>query len=199
MDWGAQRLTLADSQGIPEPGAKVTHWSKNQSVPNVASCIGTATHAWWICDDVEAAWLNLQAHTTDVHAAGGLLTHPDGSLLCIHRLGHWDLPKGKVEPGEALAEAAAREVHEECGIPLPVVLAPFATTHHVYGPADSLMKVTHWFTMTLANGQVPSSLTPQAEEGITEVRWASPSETELLEAGAFGNIARLMAAWRAKA
>lgn len=199
MDWGAQRLTLADSQGIPEPGSEVTHWSIGQPIPKVSDCIGKALHAWWICEDVTVAWAQLLAHTTDVPAAGGLLTHPNGALLCIHRLGHWDLPKGKVEPGERLDEAAAREVHEECGIPLPEVQASFATTHHVYGPSDSLMKVTHWFTMRLAEGLAPSGLTPQTEEGITEVRWASPSEVEAMEPKAFGNIARLMAAWRAKA
>ena len=41
------------------------------------------------------------------------------------------------------------------------------------------------------------SARPQTEEGITEVRWAAPEDVEQLEPQAFGNIARLMAAWRA--
>jgi len=166
-------------------------------MPTVPDCIGTAHHAWWVCHDLDAAWTALRAHTRDVPAAGGLLTNDRGELLCIHRLGHWDLPKGKLEPGEALEEAAAREVEEECGVPLPVVLAPFATTFHIYGPDEGWMKVTHWFRMALPEGTGEVDLVPQTEEGISEVRWASPSEVAGLEPQAFGNIARLMAAWRA--
>jgi bis(5'-nucleosidyl)-tetraphosphatase len=43
--------------------------------------------------------------------------------LLLHYIGgHWDLPKGKVEQGESLEEAAEREVFEETGlnvIPIP--------------------------------------------------------------------------------
>ncbi|MAC16881.1 MAG: hypothetical protein CMC97_01075, partial [Flavobacteriales bacterium] len=99
--------------------------------------------------------------------------------------------------GEILEEAAAREVQEECGVPLPVVHAPFATTYHVYGPEEGLMKVTSWFRMTLPEGIDPVTLVPQSEEGITEVLWASRDQVAELEPDAFGNIARLMAAWRA--
>ena len=59
------------------------------------------------------------------------------------------------------------------------------------------MKVTHWFEMQPAPGTDTTALQPQTEEGITEVRWASPAALEQLEVGAFGNIARLMSAWRA--
>ena len=197
VDYGAQRLTLADSQCEPDPGATVRQWAPNQDMPSVPECIGNAAHAWWVCDQIEEAWTLLCAHTTDVHAAGGLLTHPNGSLLCIHRLGHWDLPKGKVEAGESLDEAAAREVHEECGIPMPLVGQPFAKTQHIYGPGDSLMKVTHWYSMTVKPGSENTALIPQTEEGITQVRWASKEEVKGMEPQAFGNIARLMALWRA--
>ena len=197
MDWGAQRLTLAEFGCPVEEGAEVREWRAGDPMPSVPDGIGSSRHAWWACDDLDAAWTALRAHTTDVPAAGGLLTNDAGELLCIHRLGHWDLPKGKLEPGEVLEEAAAREVEEECGVPLPIVLSPFATTYHVYGPGENLMKVTSWFRMTLPDGTGPIHLVPQTEEGITEVRWASKEEVARLESGAFGNIARLMAAWRA--
>lgn len=167
------------------PVAPIAHWT------------GQNEHAWLSCPDLNAAWLSFNRHTTDVPAAGGLLTNAQGQLLCIHRLGHWDLPKGKVEIGEDFPTAAAREVHEECGVPLPIIEAPFATTYHVYGPADDLMKVTHWFQMRPGPETHRAALRPQTEEGITDVRWATPTEVAALEPGAFGNIARLMAAWRA--
>ena len=51
-----------------------------------------------------------------VRAAGGIVTAPDGTMLLIQRNGRWDLPKGKVESGETLLQAALREVEEETGI-----------------------------------------------------------------------------------
>jgi bis(5'-nucleosidyl)-tetraphosphatase len=37
--------------------------------------------------------------------------------LILHYLsGHWDFPKGKLEPNETMIEAAERELHEETGL-----------------------------------------------------------------------------------
>lgn len=37
--------------------------------------------------------------------------------LLLHYLGgHWDFPKGKLEPGESKMDAAIRELHEETGL-----------------------------------------------------------------------------------
>lgn len=37
--------------------------------------------------------------------------------LLLHYLGgHWDFPKGKMEPGETKQETALRELHEETGV-----------------------------------------------------------------------------------
>ena len=198
LDCGQQRLTLADVQLTPDDGSVVIQHDGGalDSAPEILGRIG-AGHVWIACPDAGAAWASIGRHTREVHAAGGLLQGEDGALLCIHRLGHWDLPKGKVEPGEGLEEAAAREVQEECGVPLPVVEAPFATTHHLYGKDLGLMKVTHWFTMSPGPGTDAAAVQPQTEEGIEEVRWALPEEVEQLEQGAYGNIARLMRAWRA--
>ena len=120
VDWGTQRLTLAEtgSCGRKHDGHKLVgrrphatgsgvHRNRRPRLVVLRRCGGRLVRP--------------AAHTTDVPAAGGLLTDENGRLLCIHRIGHWDLPKGKLEAGEALEEAAAREVEEECGVPLPEV------------------------------------------------------------------------------
>ena len=57
---------------------------------------------------------------TEVAAA--VLTQPDGRVLLAQRppgkpyAGYWEFPGGKVEPGESLDAALARELHEELGV-----------------------------------------------------------------------------------
>ena len=61
-----------------------------------------------------------QTPITEVVAA--VLTQPDSRVLLAQRppgkvyAGYWEFPGGKVEPGEALEAALARELHEELGI-----------------------------------------------------------------------------------
>ena len=62
------------------------------------------------------------APITEVVAA--VLTQPDGRVLLAQRppgkayAGYWEFPGGKVEPGESLEAALAREIKEELGIGL---------------------------------------------------------------------------------
>jgi len=62
----------------------------------------------------------LNADRVEVVAA--VIERPDGSFLLAQRprgkvyAGYWEFPGGKVEPGEALPAALARELHEELGI-----------------------------------------------------------------------------------
>ncbi|PZP31994.1 MAG: 8-oxo-dGTP diphosphatase MutT [Roseateles depolymerans] len=54
--------------------------------------------------------------------AVGVLVAPDGRFLLTTRppgkvyAGYWEFPGGKVEPGETVAQALARELREEIGI-----------------------------------------------------------------------------------
>lgn len=60
-----------------------------------------------------------------VLAAGAVVTDPQGRVLLVRRdhdpqRGRWSVPGGRVEPGESLGEAAAREVLEETGLRVEV-------------------------------------------------------------------------------
>ncbi len=54
--------------------------------------------------------------------AVGVLIQPDGRFLLTSRpagkvyAGYWEFPGGKLEAGESVAQALARELHEELGI-----------------------------------------------------------------------------------
>jgi predicted NUDIX family NTP pyrophosphohydrolase len=49
-----------------------------------------------------------------------LLGHPGGPYFVRKDAGHWSIPKGEVEPGEALVDVALREFAEETGSPIVV-------------------------------------------------------------------------------
>lgn len=50
-------------------------------------------------------------------AAGVIVTDGKSILLChVTDSKHWDLPKGKIDPGELDKDAAIRELYEETGI-----------------------------------------------------------------------------------
>jgi len=57
-----------------------------------------------------------------LEVVAAVLTQTDGRVLLAQRppgkvyAGYWEFPGGKVEPGEALEAALARELHEELGI-----------------------------------------------------------------------------------
>jgi 8-oxo-dGTP pyrophosphatase MutT (NUDIX family) len=64
---------------------------------------------------------------TDFTHAGGIVFRYDGDNPCYlvvtakKNPNHWVLPKGHIDPGETLAEAALREVQEETGVRARVI------------------------------------------------------------------------------
>lgn len=107
-----------------------------------------------------------------VRAAGGLV-EKDGKLLMIHRLGKWDLPKGKLEKGEKNPEGALREVEEECGIHVGIDYKICNTWHTYTRNGKRMLKKTAWFRMHCLDD---SDMQPQTEEDITKVEWLTERE-----------------------
>lgn len=119
-------------------------------------------------------------------AAGGLVSNPNGELLVIHRLGVYDLPKGKTEKGENFEETALREVTEECNIEPLQIRHSICSTFHTYSQNGiHYLKETAWFMMDY-NGN--TQLIPQAEENITSAEWISPSALDKVKEHTYPSI-----------
>jgi 8-oxo-dGTP diphosphatase len=108
-----------------------------------------------------------------------------GRLLAAQRAdppelaGGWELPGGKVEPGETDEEALARECREELGIDVTVGrrIGEDWPLHNGY--------VMHVWTATIADGE-PEALEHSALRWLTEVElfdvpWL-PADLRVLEA-----------------
>lgn len=90
-------------------------------------------------------------------------------VLLIRRDEVWDLPKGKLEKNESIEECAVREVAEETGVPIPKLNSFLCETYHEYvREGVKFGKTTYWYAMKT---NTVEGLTPQREEGITELLW----------------------------
>lgn len=117
------------------------------------------------CMDLQNSWENFKGHFKVIIAAGGLVINQKKEFLFIYRGNKWDLPKGRIEKGEALDETALREVKEECGISQLRLKKFLIKTYHIFFKKNQQrLKETHWFLMDSTSQENPS---PQLEEGIT--------------------------------
>ncbi|GAA3941711.1 NUDIX hydrolase [Microbacterium soli] len=135
---------------------------------------------------------------TAVFAAGAVVWRlVEGKLrvLLIHRTKYRDvtLPKGKVDPGEMLAQTAVREVHEETGIKVALGV-PVGVSKYWMRPKRQ--KVVHYWAAEATDAAIrASSFLPNSE--ISGIEWMSlkkararlsyPVDVEILD-----NFARLV-------
>jgi 8-oxo-dGTP diphosphatase len=81
-----------------------------------------------------------------IHVAVGVLIDLKGCVLLTRRLkgthlaGYWEFPGGKVEAGESVQTALARELEEELGTRIGETV-PLMTVSHDYGEKQVLLDV----------------------------------------------------------
>lgn len=87
-----------------------------------------------------------------IDVAVGVLLRPDGTVLLGNRPadkpwpGWWELPGGKLEPGESVLQALTRELQEEIGITVTQA-TPWVTYVHEYPTTTvrlAFCRVTEW-------------------------------------------------------
>ena len=81
-----------------------------------------------------------------IHVAVGVLSDGADCVLLARRQkgshleGYWEFPGGKVESGETVQVALARELNEELGVMIGET-SPLMTLHHDYGEKQVLLDV----------------------------------------------------------
>lgn len=184
-------LQLA-TDGKPKPAAP----SAQALAQSLRHPTATATQlSVYLVDDnaVQALWRQLQAQFVPIAAAGGVVQNSLGQVLTMHRLGWWDLPKGKVDAGETLDAAALREVAEETGLTDITLQNALPPSYHIYFQKGQwLLKTTHWFHMQVAGAP---KLIPQTEEGISKVEWTPKAQLLSDQRRTYASIREVLATY----
>ncbi|GGZ27651.1 hypothetical protein GCM10007049_20620 [Echinicola pacifica] len=128
-----------------------------------------------ISSEVEAMKKFIKSRFQIIKAAGGVVTKGD-KVLFIHRLGKWDLPKGKFEKGETPEQCAVREVEEECAISVKRGRLICKTWHTYTQNRKSILKKTYWYAMQCKDD---AGMKPQKEEGIDDIKWLIHQEAKV--------------------
>lgn len=137
-------------------------------------------------DDLNELQFQFKSCFTYVEAAGGIVKNKAGQVLIIRRFEKWDLPKGKIKENEDYKSGALREVEEETGISGMTITGALSPTWHTYRlNNESILKKTHWFEMHYSGSE---TLTPQADEGITDVKWINSSEIAMVAENTYASI-----------
>jgi len=144
--------------------------------------------------DIHWLWEHFKECFLPIRAAGGVVKKGD-LILFIYRRGKWDLPKGKIDAGESVEQAALREVEEECGITGMHIHSALLSTWHIYpsswhkSEGPWILKETCWFEMKYTG---KASLFPQADEDITKAEWIPPKEMNKIYENTYPNLRQII-------
>ena len=108
-----------------------------------------------------------------IDVVAGVIRREDGRLLITQRLaddtlgGYWEFPGGKVDPGEELRAALARELREELGIEAEIG-AEIHSIVHAYPDRDVRL---YFYEARIISGE------PQKIE-VADLRWVTLADLD---------------------
>jgi 8-oxo-(d)GTP phosphatase len=107
-----------------------------------------------------------------IRAAGAVLWRPSGEIALVHRPRYddWSLPKGKLESGESVWHAAARELLEETGF-MPTLGRRLGRIRYLF---RGIPKVVDYFSAIAGPGRF------QPNKEVDELRWVPVDEAQHL-------------------
>ena len=115
-----------------------------------------------------------------INSAGMVVVHYNNNefkVLLLRAYSYWDFPKGKLEEGEGLLEAAIREVKEEAGIVdlnLNWGMDTFSTA-----PYSRPQKIATYFLAETFDDKVTLAINPELGKAEhDEARWLSFNEAK---------------------
>ncbi len=147
----------------------------SDDIAKLLQIFGNSDSVAIISDDFDAVFSHFCSLFVAIEAAGGIVADREGRIAMIHRRGRWDLPKGHRDADESLAECAAREIEEECGLSQLAVGEQICSTLHFYDTYGRWeLKRTAWFAVCALGS---TDTVPQTNEDIERVEWCSLDET----------------------
>ena len=108
------------------------------------------------------------------HSSGAVVFDRDGRILLLRRADEaiWCLPKGTLEPGETAETAAMREVREEAGLQVEILVSVGEVHYQFYWPPDDVNvdKTVSYFVARRTAGRI------LLESTFSRAKWCTRSE-----------------------
>ncbi len=140
--------------------------------------------------NIDHTWYQRPPHVTEHVSAGGVVARLENNRSQIALIGErglsgYVLPKGHVEPGESIEQAAMREIAEEAGLSDLTLIAPLGIKERLDFNKRSWKKTHYFLFLTNQSSGKPTDPNHDYEikwfplEAVPELFW--PEQKQLVE------------------